>query len=166
MGIQWYVAQTRTRAETLAKQHLERQAFRTFLPRISRTKRHARRAVEAKVPLFPGYIFVAFDRHADRWRSINSTHGVKTLITGESGAPAPVRTAVMQELREACDGDLFRGCAEDWTPGQAVRIEDGPFAETLARVQALEGRDRVRVLFALLGSSVSMVLPSCDLRLA
>ncbi|WP_066560230.1 transcription termination/antitermination protein NusG [Croceicoccus bisphenolivorans] len=164
MAIRWYVAQTRARGEVLAKQHLERQSFRTFLPRIRRITRHARRAIEAKVPLFPGYIFVAFDNGVDRWRSINSTHGVKTLVTGDGGAPTPVRPGVMRKLCDACDGDLFMGSADVWVPGQVVRIEDGPFAETLARVENLEGPDRVRVLFALLGSSVSMTLPSYDLR--
>src|SRR3546814_10243207 len=39
----WYVAQTQAQGEERARLNLERQGFRTYLPRYRRERRHARR---------------------------------------------------------------------------------------------------------------------------
>src|SRR3546814_2118173 len=52
----WYVAQTQAQGEERARLNLERQGFRTYLPRYRRERRHARRRDVVKAPLFPGYI--------------------------------------------------------------------------------------------------------------
>ena len=44
--------------------------------------RHARKILNVRAPLFPGYLFVSLDLTRDRWRSINSTYGVLGLIMG------------------------------------------------------------------------------------
>jgi len=84
----WYVAAVQPGREDSAERHLARQGFATFAPRHLRTVRHARRAMTRKVPLFPGYLFVALDLARDRWRSVNGTFGVRGLV---AAGPAPCR---------------------------------------------------------------------------
>src|SRR3546814_4907858 len=67
----WYVAQTQAQGEERARLNLERQGFRTYLPRYRRERRHARRRDVVQAPLFPGYIFIELDLEQSPWRSIN-----------------------------------------------------------------------------------------------
>src|SRR3546814_6737532 len=76
----WYVAQTQAQGEERARLNLERQGFRTYLPRYRRERRHARRRDVVKAPLFPGYIFIELDLEQSPWRSINGTFGVTRLV--------------------------------------------------------------------------------------
>ena len=62
--------------------NLSRQGFRSYAPRVRRTIRHARKLRNVLVPLFPGYIFVILNLSTDRWRSVNGTIGVASLIMG------------------------------------------------------------------------------------
>jgi transcription antitermination factor NusG len=51
----------------------------TFWPLPSKTIRLAGR-IRFMAPVFLRYLFVAFDLTRDRWRAINGTHGVSTLL--------------------------------------------------------------------------------------
>lgn len=82
----WYVAQTLHHREKLAELHLNAQGFRTFFPCFRKTVRHARQLRNVIAPVFPGYIFVNFNRERDRWRSINGTLGVARLIHSATAA--------------------------------------------------------------------------------
>ena len=58
----WYVVETLPRAELVAQSHLQRQSFGCFFPQFEKTRRHARRVDRVLAPVFPGYVFVRFDR--------------------------------------------------------------------------------------------------------
>ncbi len=86
----WYAVAVKPGQELGAARHLERQGFQTFTPSIVKTVRHARRRMERRVALFPGYLFVRFDIGQCAWRSINGTLGVRSLVmAGERPLPAP-----------------------------------------------------------------------------
>ena len=72
-GARWYLVHTRPNSERKAEINLEAQGFKTFLPQIDRTIRHARRLTTVRRPLFPRYLFVCLDIGRDRWLSINGT---------------------------------------------------------------------------------------------
>src|ERR1700674_4632950 len=80
-GERWYVVQTLPFREARARVQLESQGFRIFLPRHTKTIRHARRLMTVSAPFFPRYMFVVLDLGRDRWRSINGTFGVASLLT-------------------------------------------------------------------------------------
>jgi transcription antitermination factor NusG len=44
-------------------------------------------------------------------------------------------------------------------PGDEVRVINGPFAEHIAKVESLSDRDRVNLLFHILGAEKSVQLP-------
>lgn len=153
----WYVAETEPRKETVAIQHLERQSFRCFCPRLQRVRRHARRIETVLAPLFPGYVFVSFDADQVGWRAINGTRGVRRLLTSERLAPLPMPDEAMASLIEKYDGRAV-GAEPDLQAGDSVLIVAGPFAEQYATIESLDDKGRVRLLFAILGGGARISL--------
>jgi transcription elongation factor/antiterminator RfaH len=153
----WYVVYTLPHREAAAQLHLRNQGFRTFLPSLSKTIRHARRHDTVLAPLFPRYLFVAFDLRRDRWRAINGTRGVTTLIM-QDDRPAPVQTGIIETLiaSSSATGEvLFHG---HMAPGDRVQLIAGPFAGQLGILERLNGAGRVQVLLEIMGSHVPIKL--------
>jgi transcriptional antiterminator RfaH len=155
----WYVAQTRVRAEERARLNLERQGFRTYLPRYRRERRHARRRETVGAPLFPGYIFVELDPEHGPWRSINGTFGVNHLIC-RGDRPAAVPEGLVDELaaRENAEG-LIVLQPRPFEKGEALRIVSGALADCLGLFERMADRERVILLLDLLGRKVRVQAP-------
>lgn len=155
----WFIARVQHRKEGFAAEHLERQGFVVFLPRLKKARRHARRIDSVLVPLFPGYLFVTL--HLDRpgWRSVNGTFGVVGLLGDAHGPPSPVPPTVMTDLIERCPQGLFNPVSEPLHVGEAVRITHGPFADFTAKVSKLDTRGRVQLLLDALGGGLLHCAP-------
>ncbi len=156
-GERWYVVQSLARREAGARFQLERQGFRVFLPVVTRTVRHARKARVVKVAAFPGYLFVVLDLNRDRWRSVNGTFGVSRLVMGES-APLPAPTAIIEALLDYRDENGVCRFDRDLIVGQKVRVVAGPLAQMLGTLDRLDGSGRVRVLIDILGGEVAATI--------
>ena len=154
----WYVVQTQPHAEARAQEHLRRQGFTTYLPRLIKSRRHARKTEQVSRPLFPRYMFVLIDSTQQGWHTIRSTFGVSSLVGGENG-PMAVREGVIEALqqREGADGH-FRMDAPQFLRGAAVRVLDGVFASCVGLFESMSDKDRVAVLLDLLGRRVRVVL--------
>ena len=101
----WYVVYTRPGMERMAQGHLEQQGFTTYLPRRRKERRHARRIDSILVPLFPRYLFVAFDIEKDAWRSVNGTYGVSYLVgAGDTVSAVPEGIVESIQQRETEEG--------------------------------------------------------------
>jgi transcription antitermination factor NusG len=108
-------------------------------------------------PLFPGYIFVIIDLSKHRWRTVNGTFGVASLIMGAE-LPRPAPSGVVEALVASCGGGGPVRLDDSLEVGQKVRILSGPFAETLCRLAHLDDRGRVRVLLEIMGMEVATQL--------
>lgn len=156
----WYVVQTRPRDESTALLHLTRQGFEGYLPRFLKRRRHARKVDVAPVPLFPGYLFVALDLTAARWRSIHGTVGVSRLVCyGEN--PAPIPEGIIEEIqgREDAGGWVVLHPERVLQRGQPVEISNGPLADLRGIFEGLDSKERVIVLLSLLGREVRARVP-------
>ena len=153
-GERWFVARVLTHQENRAQLNLHRLGFRSFVPRLRRTIRHARRLRDTLQPLFPGYIFIVIDLSKHRWRSVNGTFGVASLIMGAEH-PLPVPRGVVEALVASCETSRAVRFDDSLEIGQKVRILSGPFAETLCRLAHLDDRGRVRVLLKVMGMEVA-----------
>jgi transcriptional antiterminator RfaH len=156
-GERWFVARVLAHQENRAQFNLHRLGFRSFLPRLRRTIRHARKLRDTLNPLFPGYIFVVIDLSKQRWRSINGTFGVASLIMGAE-QPMPVPPGVIEALVVSCESRGVVRLDDGLEIGQNVRILSGPFAETICRLAHLDDRGRVRVLLEIMGMEVAAQL--------
>lgn len=143
--------------ESRAQLNLNRLGFRSFVPRLRRTVQHARRLRDTLKPLFPGYIFVTINLSKHRWRSINGTFGVASLIMGAE-QPKPVPPGVVEALVASCENCAVVRLDDGLDIGQKVRILSGPFAETLCRLVHLDDRGRARVLLEIMGMEVAAQL--------
>lgn len=156
----WYAVYTQPQNEERARDHLTRQGFDVVLPRYLKRRSHARRVTTTPAPLFPRYLFVAFDADADSWRVIRSTRGVVDLVRN-GNEPVPVQEAVINEIQNRSDPDgyvvLARGV--DFKRGAKIRIDAGPFAEMEAIFEATRDKDRVLALLSLLGRQVLVQVP-------
>lgn len=150
-GRRWFVVQTQPRKEVHAGLNLANQGFRSFLPRIRKTTRHARRTRTGLAPLFPRYLFVSLDLGRERWRSVNGTFGVSRLVS-HGGWPTPVPAGLVEDLIAIMEDVGAVDLRYALTPGERVRFLNGPFAETIGRLVALDDAGRARVLLELLGS--------------
>jgi transcription antitermination factor NusG len=155
-GERWFVARVHPNRENSAQFNLNRLGFRSFAPRVKRTVRHARKSRDVLAPLFPGYIFLILDLSRDRWRTVNSTFGVASLIMGLEH-PMPVPYGVVEGLLMTENSGVVR-LDNDLEIGQKVRILSGPFADALCRLVHLDDRGRVRVLLELMGTEVTAEL--------
>ena len=85
MSADWYVCRIRPKQSTDGGWDpivagLERQGFASYMPvDVQTVYLHGRKAI-VQTPLFPGYMFVAFDKDEQQWRRINSTSGVIHLL--------------------------------------------------------------------------------------
>jgi transcriptional antiterminator RfaH len=153
----WFLAHTLPKSEWKAELHLGAQGFKTYLPRIQKTIRHARQLRTVRAPLFPRYLFVILDLGRDRWLSVRSTVGVSHLFTSEEGRPVPVPVGIVESLIEQCDGNVTRMDA-GLAKGQQVRILSGPFADFIGTLERLDGAGRVQVLLEMMGTAVPVAL--------
>jgi transcriptional antiterminator RfaH len=153
----WFLAHTQPKSEQRAELHLGAQGFRTYLPQIQKTVRHARQLRTVQAPLFPRYLFVILDLGRDRWLSVRSTIGVSRLFTTQDGRPVPVPSGIVESLIGRSDGELMRLDA-GLVAGQQVRILSGPFADLVGTLERLDGAGRVKVLLEMMGTAVPVIL--------
>jgi transcription antitermination factor NusG len=149
----WFAARTISYRENCAQFNVNRLGFKTFFPRVRRTVRHARKIRNILAPLFPGYLFIALDLSRDRWRSINGSIGVASLIMG-ADTPMPVPRGVVEGLIATREDSETVYLDPDLEVGQKVRILSGPFAHALCRLEHLDDRGRVCVLLEIMGGQV------------
>jgi len=153
----WYVVSFQSGRGDLAERNLRRQGFRTWMPRQTRIVTHARRKIERCLPFFPGYMFVLLDLERDRWRAVNGTMGVRTLVMqGEKPLPCPV--GLIEELQSFCDANGIFNPAFDLKMGDAVRIVSGPFADAIGSLARHDGVGRVRVLLQMMRSEIPVIV--------
>ena len=149
----WYAVHTLPRNELRAEAQLTNQRFRTFLPRRLKTIRHARKLTTVVAPFFPRYLFVALDLMRHRWRSVNGTFGVATLVM-QCDMPQPVPQGVVESLIASTDQNGLLCLEQRLRVGSSVRLTAGPFAEQLAILDRLDNSGRVRVLLNIMGGPV------------
>ena len=164
-GERWFLAYTAPHREAIAKTHLGRQGFRSFLPRYLKTVRHARKLREVNAPLFPRYLFVALNLERDRWRSVNSTTGVTHLYMMDD-RPVPVRQGIVETLIQSADTSGRLKFFDPLVPGQKVRLIAGPFAQALGVLNRLDDAGRVEVLLEIMGGGVRVRLARSSVELA
>jgi transcriptional antiterminator RfaH len=85
--------------------HIAEQGFTAFLPVIERRRSIGRRAALCLDPLFPGYLFAAFDRDDSQWRALHHMRGVSRVLCGSADVPSPVPAGFVERLQERANAD-------------------------------------------------------------
>ena len=164
MSKEWFILQFKSNSHHLAAKNLNRQGFETFLPLHDTTSRKLSRFINTSKPLFPGYMFIKFDRAESEWHKINSTYGVSRLITFNSILKS-IPTIFVDHLMERYDlsGKLIP--IQKLKRGDQVTVLKGPFANFIATVEKYEADQRIWILMDLMGRKTKIQTPSDNLTL-
>ena len=165
MSKEWFILQFKSNSHHQAAKNLNRQGFETFLPLHDTTSRKLSRFINTSQPLFPGYMFVRFDRAECEWHKINNTYGVSRLITFNSGLKS-IPTKFIDSLMKRYDllGKLLP--MQKLKKGDQVTILKGPFANFIATVEKYEADQRIWILMDLMGRKTKIQTPSDNLTLS
>ena len=150
MSKEWFILQFKPNSHHQALKNLNQQGFETFLPLHDTTSRKASRFVTTSQPLFPGYMFITFDRAKTKWHKINNTYGVSRLLTFNSTLKSiPVTFVNNLMKRYDLSGKLLP--IKKLKKGDQVKVLRGPFADFIATVETYEDDQRIWVLMDLMG---------------
>ena len=134
----WYLVQARPRQAALAVEHLERQGYCVFHPRLRVERLRRGRPVMVEQALFPDYLFIRLQAGVDNFGPVHSTRGVAQLV-GFGNVPVPFDAALVEGLRRhlaapAAGAPGGRGEAdsapggpgEDSAPGGPGEVDSAP----------------------------------------
>ena len=165
MSKEWFILQYKANSHHQAVKNLNQQGFVTFLPLNDTTSRKASRFVTSTKPLFPGYMFISFDRTEPRWHKINNTYGVSRLITFNSILKS-ISSTFVEDLKRRYDlsGKLLP--MQKLKKGDQVTVLKGPFANFIATVEKYEADQRIWILMDLMGRKAKIITPPDALKLS
>ena len=136
-GPRWYCVQTRPRAELAVIHAIFGLGLEPYCPKFVDGEGQAPR------PLFPGYIFVRFDRTEPAWRGIYAIDGAIQVFSTAPEHPTPLRDSVIDALKAQAGADGVINArpagVKIINEGAGVRITSGPFADMLAFCQRDDG---------------------------
>ena len=159
----WYLVQVKPNGYRMAERNLVRQGFTCFQPLLRKTERRGTHFKPVSRPLFPGYLFVAFDPARAPWRKINSTAGVARLMSLGS-VPQEVPRGLVAELRARLDAGGHVTLVDNLDVGDRVEIQSGPFAGFLGQVVRLAPEARAHLLVDLMGRQAQVTAKLAELR--
>ena len=119
---QWFLVQTRPRQAELAVEHLERQGYCVFHPRLHVEQLRRGWPVVVEQALFPDYLFIRLQAGVDNFGPVRSTRGVAQLV-GFGTVPVPFDAALVEGLRRHLAAPAV---GAPGGPGEADSAPGGP----------------------------------------
>ena len=161
----WMVLTTLPHREDFAIENIRRQDYEAYCPMIVKRIKHARRAYDAKRPLFPGYIFVERPTRSHLWRPLLGTFGVRSVVcNGET--PSLLPSGFVESLKARDIDGAIQKPEMPFTPGQSVAINGGPFDGLVGQILEIRESDRVLLLLNLLNQQTRVHIETKMLRSA
>jgi len=161
----WIVLTTHPHREEFAIENLVRQDYPAYCPMIVKRIKHARRAYDARRPLFPGYIFVERPHERHLWRPLLSTFGVRSVIcNGET--PALLPKGFVESLKAREIAGAIQKPETPFKLGQIVTITGGAFDGLVGQILEVRESDRVLLLLDLLNQQTKVNVETKLLRSA
>jgi transcriptional antiterminator RfaH len=155
-SIGWYCLRAKPRMEMLAAQTLGTLTnVEVFLPRTVRPRKEK---VVPTRPLFPGYFFAKFDP-AVHLRNVHFALGVAYIVR-RNEVPVHVPPQVILELNLLSPNGILEIPDEPHKVGDKVTAISGLFKGDEGTVtQLVPARERVKVLFEILGRQTEVEIP-------
>lgn len=159
--INWYAISAKHNLELLAAENIERQNFNTYLPKVLK-KPNKKKSFNKTLygAFFPGYLFVELDLQKDRWQKINSTIGVKKIVSIGS-CPIPIPNKIIDEIKKVADENGVVRENKQFNKNEEIIIDAGLFSGSKGIFdRRVPGENRVKVLLNLMGVSTSLNINS------
>lgn len=153
----WYVIHIQTSYEQRVKQALEQRVkslgvedkiFDVVIPTRDIVVVKKGKKTKATEKVFPGYILVRMVLDDDSWLVVRTTEGV-TGFVGAGLKPTPISEKEVEAIMQFVQQEQPKFKAK-FSPGEAVKITEGPFADFLGTIEAIdEERGKVKVLVSI-----------------
>ena len=157
----WFIAQIKPNSYNSAIQNLERQGFETFLPKMKITQRQKDKFIDKNVYVFPGYMFVCFDPDIIMWSKINSTYGVSKILTFNK-KPSEISSDLILELKNRYEINSNPTQKTKLLKGDSIKFYTGPFADLIAKVESVDEKNRIWILFEAMGGYQRLKLKNVE----
>ena len=149
MTKQWFAVRTKPKKEVVARDQLENQGFKVYLPLVNTRVTHARKVSWQPRPFFAGYLFAHLSRDEQRWTAIRSTVGVLAPVRfGDFYPPLPDEAIKM--LQSSHDENGFVAISSTpkspFASEEAVRLHDSSFKGLEGIFIEMRGEDRAFIL--------------------
>ncbi len=169
MSKQWFVVHAYSQYENAVKRSLEEYIKRKGLEdyfgeilvpteEVVEIKDGQRRTTERK--FFPGYVLVNMEMTDETWHLVKSVPKVMGFIGGSNDKPTPLSEAEAANILNQIDDSVEKPRPKTmFEAGQAIRINDGPFADFNGVVEEVDyEKSRMRVSVLIFGRSTPVDL--------
>ncbi len=145
----WWVLQTRARHEKAFATELCELGIEHFLPLVTVPRSYGRRRMMVQLPLFPGYVFVAFAFEEDRLRSLRTQRVARTLAVEDQDRLREELECIRRALILGDRVRLYPGIRI----GRRCRVIAGPLTGLEGVVVRRNKKGRIYLEVAALGQS-------------
>lgn len=162
MTMRWYVVHTysgfekyvaRSLKEHIKNAHMEDKFGEILVPmeEVVEMKSGQKRTSERK--FFPGYVLVKMEMDDETWHLVKSVPKVSGFVGGSGSRPAPISDkeaqAILQQVQEGVEKPKPKF---SFTPGEQVRVTDGPFADFNGTVEDVNyEKNKLKVSVSIFG---------------
>jgi transcription termination/antitermination protein NusG len=136
---------------------MEDKIFSVMVPKEKKIKVKNGKRVTVEERIFPGYVLVEMIVTDDSWYVVRNTPNV-TGFVGSGTIPTPVSDEELNAIKKRMGQEEPKFKVE-FTPGDLVRIQDGPFKEYEGKVSEIdEQKGKVRVMVNIFGRETPVEL--------
>jgi transcription termination/antitermination protein NusG len=157
----WFAVRTRSRAEKVVHEQLERKEFEVFLPTVPRWSRWKDRRKRIDWPLFPGYCFVRLEP-TDSLRVLMCS-GVIAIVSFD-GQLAPIPDAEVEAVRRLVTSDLQYDPCPFINEGSRVEVIYGPLKGVSGLLVKKDRHAKLILSVDLIGRAVAVTVDAADVR--
>jgi transcriptional antiterminator RfaH len=155
----WYAVHTKTHCEAFARASLDSHGVEVFLPMLRELKLLNGKYRLTTSPLFPRYLFAKFDA-SNQLRAVTYARGVRNIVTF-GGGPSMVDESIIDAIRNQLTDGVAELPQDRFSPGQVVRILNGPLCGLEAVFEKkLDGTSRAVLLLKAISFQARVILES------
>lgn len=153
----WWVVQTKPKAEDKVIRELNNQGFTTFCPMYRKEKPQASQMQIKTTHLFPRYVFIQANEHAKKFiHAIRSTYGVHMLLKINE-RPTLLSDQDVQNLK-LIEAQNVNNAESYFKSGDVVKITKGLYQGLEAIIHIDDSLERVVVLLNFLNKKTPLCI--------
>lgn len=161
---QWYLLYCKGKEELRALTNLENQGIDSFFPTMKIEKKVRNKPTCKDVVIFPNYLFVEIDKDTANFNSIRSTRGVIDFVKcGTNYTKVPTALVTELKAKQFCQDNSADEVME-YSVGEHVIIQEGPFKGIEAIYQCKDGLERGVLLINLIHNVTTMCIVNTAIK--
>ena len=162
----WYIVHTyaghenkvaRSLKQRVESMGFEEKVFDIIVPTRNTIKVAQGKKETVQEKIFPGYVIIKMILEDESWLLVRTTQGVTAFICA-GNKPTPISEKEVEAIQKFMKQEepLYKAA---FTVGEAIKITDGPFADFLGTIDAIdEARGKIKVLVSIFGRETPVEL--------